>query len=207
MAPDGDDEVDEKQPFDPDELDITDDEHVKAIDENRFVVSPSDPITETERSPEPAGAERGAGAPPTRERANPEGDDDQAEPELTDERVHDWLKSEMSQTSTAYAFDVTARFDDSVGSHRIQSDDVVSAFESLLLWSARQLDDTTAAESVLGILLTESNLAVRYPPGTLAALVEQNGLGREDTIGDLLDAANDETGVVFPPAAADVRRR
>jgi hypothetical protein len=190
--------------LDPEDVDIEDDEYVREIDENRYVVSADEPIGAVDPRPRDrahGGADEGGGP------AAETGADADGPAELTDERVHDWLKAQVANVDTAYAFDVTARFDDTVGSHRLRSDDVVSAFESLLLWNARRIDDRTAAESVLGILLTESNLAVRYPPGTLAALVEASGLGPEDTIADLLAATGDREGLVFPPPGADVRGR
>lgn len=200
MRPDPEDDDGSGGPeaLDPEDVDIEDDEYVREIDENRYVVSADEPIGDADQRPRGRSRERADGD---------DGTDADGPAELTDERVHDWLKSRVANVDTAYAFDVTARFDDTVGSHRLRSDDVVSAFESLLLWNARRIDDRTAAESVLGILLTESNLAVRYPPGTLAALVEASGLGPEDTIADLLAATDDREGPVFPPPGADVRGR
>lgn len=204
MAPEREDrDADEAGALDPEDLDIGDDEHVREIDDNRYVVSPDDPIAPEDRESASAtaeslradAAERAAGKPTDADR------------ELTDDRAHAHLKEVLAGADTTYAFDVTARFDDSVATHRLRSDDVVAAFESLLLWNARQIDDRTAAESVLGILLTESNLAVRYPPGTLEALAAEYGLGPDDTVADLLAAAGDDEGVIFPPPGADVRRR
>lgn len=195
-------EPEEPGALDPDDLDIGDDEHVRELDDNRYVVSPDDPIAPADRESGHATTESlraDASA-----RTDAAGAPDAA---LTDDRVHAYLQEQLATADTAYALDVTARFDDSVGHHRLRSDDVVAAFESLLLWCARQLDDRTAAESVLGILLTESNLAVRYPPGTLSALAAEHGLDAEDTVADLLAAAGDGNGVVFPPPGADVRRR
>lgn len=205
MAPEREDRDGEEAPaLDPDDLDVSDDEHVRQLDDNRYVVSPDDPIAPADRDSGQATTE--SLRADADERAEREAGD-AGEAPLTDERVHDHLKETLATADTAYAFDVTARFDDSVGHHRLRSDDVVAAFESLLLWSARQLDDRTAAESVLGILLTESNLAVRYPPGTLAALAAEHGVDPDDSVADLLAAAGDEDGVVFPPPGADVRRR
>jgi hypothetical protein len=200
MAPEREDRDAEAPALDPDDLAIDDDEHVRELDDNRYVVSPDDPIAAADRESGHATTES------LRADADARAETPHEEGPLTDSRVHDHLKEQLATADTAYAFDVTARFDDSVGHHRLRSDDVVAAFESLLLWSARQLDDRTAAESVLGILLTESNLAVRYPPGALAALAEEHGLGPADTVADLLAAAGDEDGVVFPPPGADVRR-
>lgn len=201
--PDPDPEPETQGALDPDDLDIGDDEHVRELDDNRYVVSPDDPIAPGDRESGSATTESLRADATARAGADdaPDADD------LTDDRVHAYLQEQLATADTAYALDVTARFDDSVGHHRLRSDDVVAAFESLLLWSARQLDDRTAAESVLGILLTESNLAVRYPPGTLSALVAEHGLEPEDTVADLLAATGDEAGVVFPPPGADVRRR
>ena len=55
------------------------------------------------------------------------------------------------------------------------SNDVVTVFESLVLWYGQQIDNTTPVEEVLGILLVEANAPVRYPATSLQHLAEAVG--------------------------------
>jgi hypothetical protein len=61
------------------------------------------------------------------------------------------------------------------------------------------LTTETAVEDVLGILLTESNVRVRYSPSCLQSILDAYDLGPEDTIADLYEAVRDDRGLVFPP--------
>jgi hypothetical protein len=75
------------------------------------------------------------------------------------------------------------------------SNDVVTIFESLVLWYAQQVDSDTPVEEILGILLMEANVPVRYPPESLKSLVKSAGLGPEDTIADLLARVDEDDGL------------
>jgi len=188
MAP-RDDEPPEPEPEEgpvlaPEELDISDDEHVTQIDEGRFVVSPggrpaNDPAAD------PGGV------------AEPDGPaDTAAEPSPLDRgRVRDWLADDVGDVDSRYGFDVTATFDGRVSQRRLVSNDVVTSFESLVLWYAQQIDADTPVEEVLGILLLESNVPVRYPPRSLKRLVKSSNLGPEDSIADLVAAVEADDGV------------
>lgn len=168
----------------PEELDIGDDEHVTQLDEGRFVVSP-DTREENEtqqRQPQPA--------------PEPQPDHSESTPsELTQEEVHQWLRESFEGPGSRYGFDVTATFDGSVSQRRMASNDVVTIFESLILWYAQQIDNNTPVEEILGILLMEANVPIRYPPQSLQKLVQKTGLGPDDTIADLLAAVEDDDGV------------
>ncbi|MFC7195717.1 hypothetical protein ACFQL4_15585 [Halosimplex aquaticum] len=74
------------------------------------------------------------------------------------------------------------------------SNDVVTIFESLVLWYAQQIDGKTPVEEVLGILLMEANVPVRYPPASLRRLLESTELSPDDSIADLIAAVGDEDG-------------
>ena len=168
----------------PEELDIGDDEHVTQLDEGRFVVSP-DTREENEtqqRQPQPA--------------PKPQPDQSESTPsELTQEEVHQWLRESFEGPGSRYGFDVTATFAGSVSQRRMASNDVVTIFESLILWYAQQIDNNTPVEEILGILLMEANVPIRYPPQSLQKLVQKTGLGPDDTIADLLAAVEDDDGV------------
>jgi len=241
------DELDDERPeegpiLSPDELDITESEHVEQLDEGRFVVSPDGP-------PSPNRDEQSQSQPRSRSQStdNPRQDDpsdstQQSQPqrtqqpgpesqqprqqnhqsgpepqrnqpqqprqqqprqqgpqgqrgELTEEVVHQWLHRSFERNNSRYAFDVTATFDGSVSQRRMASNDVVTIFESLILWYAQQVDSNTPVEEILGILLMESNVPIRYPPETVHRLVKSAGLGPEDSIADLLEAIQQDDGL------------
>lgn len=191
----------------PDELDIADDEHVTKLDEGRFVVSPnareqssgggqqsptqdqSQPTPRSEPEPQRQPQEARNQQPPTQD-AQP-----RASEEVSREEVHEWLRQSFANGGSRYGFDVTAIFDGSVSQRRLASNDVVTIFESLILWYAQQIDNDTPVEEVLGILLMESNVPVRYPAESLKNLVRSTGLGPEDTIADLIAAVDEDNGV------------
>ncbi len=193
----------------PDELDITDSEKVEQIAEDRFVVS-SDargggmPVG-TEQSREESGTDGGPtpdgssdGAPePEPAGSDPPRTDGQTRQagKLTNERVHEWLRESFEGGQSRYGFDVTATFDGSVSQRRMASNDVVTIFESLVLWYAQQVDTDTPVEEVLGILLMEANVPIRYPPESLKSLVKSAGLGPDDTVADLVAAVDEDDGV------------
>ena len=129
----------------------------------------------------PTGA--GTGDTPTR--------DDRPQ-QLTRTQVHDWLAESFQEGSAQYGFDVTASFDGEIRQRRMASNDLVTIFESLILWYAQQVDTDTPVEEVLGILLAEANAPVRYPPESLHQLVRRSGLEPEDSIADLLRAVEDD---------------
>jgi len=168
----------------PEELDIADDEHVTQLDEGRFVVSP-DARTEEQQS---------ESRPPQNPQPESEPTTSTVE-ELDQERVHQWLRESFEGPGSRYGFDVTATFDGSVKQRRMASNDVVTIFESLILWYAQQIDNNTPVEEILGILLMEANAPIRYPPESLKKLVKETGLGPDDTIADLLAAVENKDGV------------
>ena len=194
----------------PDELDITDNEHVRQLDEGRFVVSPnadspmepreqeSQPTpSEPESEPEPE-PESEPQTEPVRKSAPASEQDPQprTEPQdLSQDAVHDWLRGSFEDNPSRYGFDVTASFEGNVSQRRMASNDVVTVFESLMLWYAQQVDNNTPVEEILGILLMEANVPVRYPPESVQQLVKSAGLGPDDSIADLLAAIRDEDGL------------
>ncbi|MFC7142286.1 hypothetical protein ACFQMA_20910 [Halosimplex aquaticum] len=171
----------------PDELDITQDEHVAEIDDGRYVVSPGGPIddvpTVDDGTDEPSG-------PPVEQATDGAADP----PELTESDVHAFLETQFEDTGSRYGFDITATFDGSIQQRQMVSNDVVTIFESLVLWYAQQIDGKTPVEEVLGILLMEANVPVRYPPASLRRLLESTELSPDDSIADLIAAVGDEDG-------------
>jgi hypothetical protein len=115
--------------------------------------------------------------------------------QLSEEEVRRWLRRKYERSNSKYAFDVTAQFDGTVSQRRLASNDLITVFESLMLWYGQQVDSNTPVEEVLGILLMESNVPIRYPPESVENLIRSTDLGPDDTIADLLETVRDDDGV------------
>ncbi|ELZ25757.1 hypothetical protein C475_09869 [Halosimplex carlsbadense 2-9-1] len=181
-------DTDEGGILSPDELDISQDEHVAEIDDGRYVVSPSDPIDDV-AAVDSGGSGAGTELPP-----EPASEPEPEPPELTEEAVHEFLATQFDDSGSRYGFDITATFDGATRQRQMVSNDVVTIFESLVLWYAQQIDGRTPVEEVLGIMLMEANVPVRYPPASLQRLLESTDLSPDDSIAELIAAVGDEDG-------------
>ena len=193
MPPDEDDAKDrvEGTVLSPEELDITDDQHVVELDEGRYLISPSDRATDRARNLEDV----------TPDREPVERDPEGREAEV----VHRWMAARLEAADSRYGFDITAVFEGDVVQQELFSNDVITTFENLLVWYAQHVGGDTPVEDVLGILLAESTTPVRLPLNAARAVVEGHGVGEDDTVGDLLEAVRRDGGLRFP-AADDDRR-
>jgi hypothetical protein len=194
MPSDSDDSVSERgKVITEEELDLTRHDNVSELDDGRFLVSTGESMSDE-------AAERRADAIDARESSTDDSDDDRpdaSEPEITEMDVNRWLDEHFRGIEAQYGFHATAKFDDGVSRHQVVSNDVVTSFESLLIWYAQHVGGGTPVEDVLGILLAESNVSVRYPVGTLTGLLKRYDLDRGDSIGDLIDAVSDEDAVAL----------
>jgi len=190
----------------PDELDIQDEENVVQLDEDRFVIGTDDrpDVPADAGGGSSAGAtgdadggeSGGESAPGTEARANVS---ESGAGTVESSAVKQALEADLQATSARYGFHVTAKAEDAISHQQMSSDDVGTVFDGLLRWYAQQLTTETPVEDVLGILLTESNVRVRYSPSCLQAILEAYDLGPDDTIADLVEAVQDDRGMVFPP--------
>ena len=195
----------------PEELDIEDDEHVTKIEDGRFVVSPDasqvgegadrDGSTPDASGSPAEGGHDAAGADQDRSPGSENASDQpvtggapSGDRPLTERQVHEWLERDLADSRSRYSFDVTAKFETGVSQRRMASNDVVTIFESLVLWYAQGIDRDTPVEEVLGILLMESNVPVRFPAASIQRLVRTTDLGPDDSIGDLLESVEDRDG-------------
>ena len=119
----------------PDELGVEDEEEVETLDENRFLVSTDDADGADSTIDDPA-------------------DFDLPEAEEVDSSGP---KAPLSAIKEHYGVDVAVKAEGTVDSTRIASNNVVETFEELLLWYARQVDESTPPEEVIEILLAESS--------------------------------------------------
>lgn len=211
---DEDADVEEGPVLSPEELDISDDERVKEIDDGRYVVSSGGPATNQQA--EPAGElesppsnsrakdEYKTGPSPAIENNNdptplesaPEQDPDPPASQSLDARsVHNWLSDDLQASNSKYAFDITANFEGNVSQQRMVSNDVVTTFETLVMWYAQQVDRNTPVEQVLGILLMEANVPVRHPPKAIRRALQSTSLSADDTIADLMREIKENQGL------------
>jgi hypothetical protein len=187
MPPDSDDSVSERgKVLTEEELDLTRHDNVDELDDGRFVVSTGSGPTSDEATEARADARR-----------DPDTAAEDSETEITETAVNAWLEDHFRTIDAQYGFRVTAKFDDSVSRHQVVSNDVVTSFESLLIWYAQHVGGGTPVEDVLGILLAESNVSVRYPVRTLTGLLKRYDLDRDDSIDDLIEAVADEQAVAL----------
>jgi pyruvate/2-oxoglutarate dehydrogenase complex dihydrolipoamide acyltransferase (E2) component len=193
----------------PEEIDISDDERVRELEEGRFVVSSGDPIAQPDDGPAgqiegetgsaPARREEQAAEPEPAPEPTPQSTGTDApsapEPELTARSVHNWLSDDLAAVNSRYGFDITAAFDGAVSQQRMVSNDVVTIFETLVMWYAQQVDRNTPIEEVLGILLTEANVPVEIPPEALKRALVASDLSPDDSIADLMTAVQENDGL------------
>ncbi|WP_136716792.1 DUF7500 family protein [Halorientalis salina] len=223
---DEDADIEEGPVLSPEELDISNDERVKEIDDGRYVVSSGGPVTDQQTDPAgeleagqadtPASDEYKTGPNPAIDNDDPtplesapntEADQpsasqspSQSQPQpqsqsLDARSVHNWLSEDLQASNSDYAFDVTANFGGNVSQQRMVSNDVVTTFETLVMWYAQQVDRNTPVGQVLGILLMEANVPIRYPTKALRSALQSTNLSADDTIADLLAEVKENQGL------------
>jgi|AntRauTorcE11898_2_1112593.scaffolds.fasta_scaffold11971_2 hypothetical protein len=120
--------------------------------------------------------------------------------ELTNANVSKFLAEELTQGDGDYGFDATLNVEGKVNRGRMTSDDIGETLETLLRWYARQTTDEVEPESVLGIILAGSDLAVEYPVQSVYTVVKRHDLKPDDSISDLLAAVRKEGSFTVPPS-------
>lgn len=170
----------------PDELDIRNEENVVELEEGRYVISPG--------GREPNVPSRAKSTPST---PRTDVDDSETNEELTESDVHEWIEDRLLSADSKFAFDVSASFEGDVSQKALFSNDVVTTFENLVVWYARHAGGDTPVEDVLGILLVESNLSVRFPAESLQAFAESHGLDGEASLESLFEVARESGGIRF----------
>ncbi|USZ68136.1 hypothetical protein NGM10_15570 [Halorussus salilacus] len=199
--PDGGRDADERSALSPDDLDIEEQDKVVALDQGRYVIGTDErpSVPESDADGGAAGDGEATASGEAAARAGGERGESARGGPADSAEIKRWLEDDLRGTSARYGFHISAKSEDAVGHQQMFSDDVGTVFDSLLRWYAQQLTTETAVEDVLGILLTESNVRVRYSPSCLQAILEAYDLDPDDTIADLFEAVQDDRGMVFPP--------
>lgn len=183
MPPDPDEPADapEGAVLSPEELDISEDQHVHELENGRFLISPEDePPTAAESVEELADEPPNPSAPA---------------PELDADIVHEWLADRLVAADSRYGFAISAVFEETVVRQELLSDDVITTFENLLVWYAQHVGGDTPVEDVLGILLAESTAPVRLPPNTVRAFASTHGLDGDDRLEELYAIVDRDGGL------------
>ncbi|WP_231182795.1 hypothetical protein [Haladaptatus sp. DYF46] len=207
----------------PEELDIEERENVVALDEGRFVIGASgkpsvpdtagpettddaastdEPASSPQTSPErsPSRTQPAIDSASTREHPSERTPKNETpRPHIDSKDVREWLEDDLGDVAARYGFQITAKSEDEINHQRMFSDDVGTVFDSLLMWYAQQVETEMPVEDVLGILMMESNLRVRYSPRCFRGVLEAYDLSPDDSIADLFMAMRDSNGIVFPP--------
>jgi hypothetical protein len=182
----------------PEELDISDNEHVEKLDDDgRYVVSPGGGppnVPDSSADGETDDAEHRE----QREKPGARGDqqptiDPVSGPQrpVSPEAARTLLADELERSDARYGLDIVARFEGTTVRNRTVSDDVIGTFETLLRWYAGHVTDGTPADEVVEILLRESSFRTDETPN-LAKLLETHDLDRTDSIEDLVGAIREE---------------
>ena len=196
-----------------DELDISHDERVAQIDSGRYVITTGN----TPPRPDVGTAEGDTDEDDGDDTADSD-DADQSDTDTQTDQTDDrpevvlprdprkraiiarrLLAERVGSIRADHALVATALVDGNVERHEYVSNDVTDVFHSLVTWYADAVGSgETPTDEVLGILLLASEVQVTYPGRAVAALAAAHGLGRDDSIGRLLDAV-EEPGASFPP--------
>lgn len=201
---------DDDRVLSPDELDIEEQEEVASIGDGRYVIGPDGPPNapaegeledgsddDQAASHGPQEAEPAAQTEPAEPAATAESQTP-PEPQVTGRDVKEWLGEELESHDAQYAYHIAAKYGDSVAHQQLATDDVGAAFDGLLVWYARQLAGSTSIDRALGILLGESSVQVKYPTKRLVEYLENNDLGPEDSIRELVETVDEQDGLSFP---------
>lgn len=200
-------------PADPDDLDFTDDESVVEIGEGRYVVGTDgrpnvrrrSPAPEPEPDPGPAddsGFRSPADPSPAAEREPVAGDRSgagdaggSAGGNGVDRRaVSRWLADSFDDDGFDYGVDVTLHAKGSTARNRMVSNDVTATFDNTLSWFVSNAGPGTDPAEALGLLLVAADTPIDLPPVAIKRFAASRGLTANDSIGDLVRAAEDVGG-------------
>ena len=193
---------DEAPPADPEDLDFTDDENVVEIGEGRYVVG-------TDGRPNLDGSGSGPAAPDASDRAERAGQGGAVDPtdpagasasgrgagEPVDKAaVNRWLTGSFDNDGFEYGIDLTVSAEGQTARNRMISNDVTATFDTLLSWFLANAGPESSPSEALGLLLVAADTSVELPPEAITQFAADQGLSADDSIGDLVRAAETAGG-------------
>lgn len=108
--------------------------------------------------------------------------------------VSRWLATSFDDDGFAYGLDATLHVEGSTTRNRMTSNDVTATFDTLISWFASNAGTDAPPPEALGLLLMAADTPVDLPPVAIKRFAASQGLSATDTIGDLIDAAEDAGG-------------
>ena len=108
--------------------------------------------------------------------------------------VSRWLASSFEHDGFDYGFDATLHANGSTSRNRSTSNDVVATFDTLLSWFVSNAGPESPPPEAIGLLLVAADTPVELPPVTIKRFAASHGLSADDSIGDLIRAAEDAGG-------------
>ncbi|GAA0514816.1 hypothetical protein SAMN04488066_10382 [Halorubrum aquaticum] len=197
-------------PADPEELDFTDDENVVEIGEGRYVVGTDGRPNVRRRSPEPepgpaddSGFRSPTDPAPADEREPVAGDRRNSGAETSSSRgdagvdrraVSRWLADSFDDDGFDYGVDMTLHAKGSTARNRMVSNDVTATFDNTLSWFVSNAGPGTDSAEALGLLLVAADTPIDVPPVAIKRFAASQGLSANDSIGDLIRAAEEAGG-------------
>ena len=193
---------DEAPPADPEDLDFTDDENVVEIGEGRYVVG-------TDGRPNLDGSGSGPAAADASDRAEQMDQGGAADPsdpagasasgrgagEPVDKAaVNRWLTGSFDNDGFEYGIDLTVSAEGQTARNRMISNDVTATFDTLLSWFLANAGPESSPSEALGLLLVAADTSVELPPEAITQFAADQGLSADDSIGDLVRAAENAGG-------------
>jgi hypothetical protein len=193
---------DEAPPADPEDLDFTDDENVVEIGEGRYVVG-------TDGRPNLDGSGSGPAAADASDRAERAGQGGAVDPtdpagasasgrgagEPVDKAaVNRWLTGSFDNDGFEYGIDLTVSAEGQTARNRMISNDVTATFDTLLSWFLANAGPESSPSEALGLLLVAADTSVELPPEAITQFAADQGLSGDDSIGDLVRAAETAGG-------------
>lgn len=173
------DDKDDERPLSPDEEVLEESEYVVGLEDNRYLVSPSKIDQSTEREIRDIATKgdvestEGAGG-------------SQSAPSADVSRGT--IQGSLREGGATYAFELIASIEGSQQADRIETDDVVEAFEALNRAFARGVADDVPVDEVIDILLTESTFDTTHESHSFEDVIDAYGLEPYDRINDLIEA-------------------
>ncbi|MBP1922212.1 hypothetical protein J2751_001218 [Halorubrum alkaliphilum] len=108
--------------------------------------------------------------------------------------VSRWLATSFENDGFDYGFDVTLHANGTTARNRMVSNDVVATFDTLVSWFVSNAGPESPPSEALGLLLVAADTPVDVPPVAIKRFAASQGLSANDSIGDLIRAAEEEGG-------------
>ncbi len=108
--------------------------------------------------------------------------------------VSRWLATSFDNDGFDYGIDATLHANGETARNRSASNDVVSTFDTLLSWFVSNAGPDTDAAEALGLLLVAGDTPIDLPPVAIKRFAASQNLSADDSIGDLVRAAEQEGG-------------